>query len=97
MAKLTGQLGPDADMSIMQQNHTLGLNSDINACNFQVGARVVLFKLAKRPELNGRIGTVVKVIDARTKRIGVALDEGGAQAACPPVAVLMTNIMMMRH
>jgi hypothetical protein len=76
-----------------------GLLSDFNGSLFQVGARVILFKLIKRPELNGRIGTVVTGFEARSKRIGVALDEGGDQVTSPSSAVLVleTNIMLLHE
>jgi hypothetical protein len=57
-----------------------GLDSDFNSLNFNVGAKVVLFKLVARLELNGRTGTVVETLNKRTRRVGVVLDcEGGLE------------------
>ncbi len=100
VCQLTGQLGPDAHMEHrVAADMKQGLLSDFNGSLFQVGARVILFKLIKRPELNGRIGTVVTGFEARSKRIGVALDEGGDQVTSPSSAVLVleTNIMLLHE
>ena len=58
-----------------------------------VGARVVLFKLVGKPELNCRTGTVVRTLNERTRRVGFVLACDGEEGA--PIALKLTNIMLM--
>ena len=44
------------------------------ACTFPVGTRVLIHSLSGRPELNGRLGCVVRGLQAATGRYGVLID-----------------------
>ena len=85
--KCTILLGGDGDFS-----GSLDSNFDLN---FPVGSRVALFKLIARPELNGRTGTVVEALNKQTRRIGVCLDVDRGDISAPPLALKLSNIMLL--
>ena len=93
-------MGMDATMQMVTLLGILDDNSMTreaadSAC-FQMGTRVVLHKLEARPELNGKIGTVVIQLNNSTGRVGVLLDS----ARCtnhPPVAVKPENLCRIRQ
>jgi hypothetical protein len=63
------------------------LECEVKLRAFKVGAKVFLFKLKARPDLNGRTGTVVKKFNAKTGRIGVMLDEIDGEMVGKPIAL----------
>jgi hypothetical protein len=87
-------VGEDAIIK-MQGQHSEGLASPANALNFQVGDRVVLFKLVAKPELNGKTGRVVTEFNKETGRIGVVIECEEGAATQPAIALKLTRIMKL--
>ena len=67
----------------------------MNALSFDVGARVVLFNLISKPQLNGRLGRVVRDFNRHTRRVGVLLEARSRDTA--PIALKLTNIMRIHE
>jgi hypothetical protein len=69
---------------------------EVHAATFIVGVRVKLHSLKAKPELNGRDGTVVLAFDAKSGRVGVALDLDSDNEKKLPLSVKPGNLYIPR-